>query len=124
MIFLQVAAAVLTVFGAYSVIRLVGELFFTPKSITAAVLVTSHADLEELGFLLREADRHSLRTRGHPPVVLIDRALMRSEPAGGTDCAGCPGCIPDAARLLASRGTRWYPVDLTGGADNKMEHND
>lgn len=117
MVFLQVAAAVLAVFGAYSVIRLIGELFFTPKSITAAVLVKSDTDLEELGFLLREADRHSLRTRGHPPVVLIDRALLRSRHGDGTDCAGCPGCIPEAARLPASCGARWYPVDLTDGAD-------
>lgn len=123
MIFLQVAAAVLTVFGAYSVIRLVGELFFTPKSITAAVLVTSEKELDELELLLREADRHSLRQRGQPPVVLIDRSLLRTGCTGCADRADCAGGLTDtdAAAHIAAHGVRWFPADLTGGAQKSEQ---
>ncbi len=123
MLALQIAAAVLAVIGAYSLIRAAGEAFFTPRSLTAAVLVTSPEDVRNLDLLLREAERCSLRAGRHRPVVLIDRALL--QPA----CGACPGCgerapcrgepCPGAGAeaLLSSRGIRWYPADLTGTPD-------
>ena len=122
MLALQIAAAVLAVIGAYSLIRAAGEAFFTPRSLTAAVLVMSPEDVRNLDLLLREAERCSLRAGRHRPVVLIDRALL--QPACGAcddrgSCAGCgePGPGAEAEALLSSHGVRWYPADLTGTPD-------
>lgn len=120
-IFIQVTAAVLAVFGAYSAMKLIGETFFPVRGVTAAVLVTSEAELHDLDILLREAERRTPQKRGQPPVVLIDRALLRTDCMGCADRADCMGVLPDAAAQIAAHGARWFPADLTdGGTESKQ----
>lgn len=106
--FCEVSAAALAVIGFYALLRAIGEIFLTSRPITAAVKVFSSEQLDALELLLGEADRHSIRTRGHRVVVLFSHGLFAESGAGG---AALPGSV---AELLDRFNADWYVVDPSG----------
>ena len=72
---LDVAAALLAVFGFYCALRMVADLFWNPEQVCIAVTVQNKEDAEMLDVLLHEAYSAFFR-KGHRIVVLLSGELM------------------------------------------------
>ena len=72
---LDVAAALLAVFGFYCALRMVADLFWNPKQICVAVKVQNKEDAEMLDVLLHEAYSAFFR-KGRRIAVLLSSELM------------------------------------------------
>ncbi len=75
----EMVIATLAAIGFYTLIHLLEECLLTPTPLSVAVQVRTVQELANLDLLLSEAMRHSVRTRGHPPVVLIDHRLLAED---------------------------------------------
>lgn len=102
----EIGVAALVAVGILSIIRFLEECFLTPGPLTLAVRVRTEEDIRDLDMLLAEAKRHSARTRGQAPVVLIDDALV----AKGED--GTPLLPPRMQGLMDRFGAVWYVVRI------------
>ena len=120
----EITAAVLAVLGAYSLVRTVGELFFTPRAVTLCITVRGRQELDSLDILLGEAYRHSLRVRGHAVIVLFDTSLLTGDTRLCSDEQSERTCLvrsgslhPDreTLALLEKWGAVWYPLPETDG---------
>lgn len=103
----EVAVAALVAGGLVSLIRFVEEWLLTPAPLTAALLIRTEQELDNLDLLLEEARRHSLRTGRHRPVVLIDRRLLAYGEDGQPRLEGSVRATVEQYRALC------YPVDMT-----------
>ena len=72
---LDVAAALLAVFGFYCALRMVADLFWNPEQVCIAVTVQNKEDAEMLDVLLHEAYSAFFR-KGRRIVVLLSIDLM------------------------------------------------
>lgn len=75
----QVFLSVLAIFGLIFLFRAVFDWFFGTHAVTAAVLVNSKKDADDLDILLSEAEKSIFRRRGVATVVLISPALLQGE---------------------------------------------
>ena len=68
---LQIIIAALSVLGLYFCLRTIASLMFTNKQITAAVIIDNEKQLENLEFLLSEAEEAIFAARGRRLAVFI-----------------------------------------------------
>ena len=102
---LDVAAALLAVFGFYCALRLVADLFWSPKQLCVAVKVQNKEDAEMLDVLLHEAYSAFFR-KGHRITVMISSALMDGTLGEGEEL------FDQYSDLLELYGAECYLIDL------------
>lgn len=101
----QVFLSILAIFGLVYLFRAVFDWCFSPHAITAAVIVKSKQDADDLDILLCEAEKSIFRRRGVPTAVLISSALMQGE-IGDED-----GLYPEYQRIVMAYGAVVYTIE-------------
>jgi hypothetical protein len=102
---LDVAAALLAVFGFYCALRMVADLFWNPKQICIAVRVQNKEDAEMLDVLLHEAYSAFFR-KGRRIAVLLSSELMNGMLGEGEEL------FEKYNDLMDAYGAECYLIDL------------
>ena len=102
---LDVAAALLAVFGFYCALRMVADLFWNPKQICIAVRVQNKEDAEMLDVLLHEAYSAFFR-KGRRIAVLLSSELMNGTLGEGEEL------FEKYNDLMDAYGAECYLIDL------------
>lgn len=76
-VILSVLVALLSVWGALSICRGLLSWFFAPPQIRGCVILRDAAELENLDFLLTEAEKNFNYRRGVPLAVIVTPELAR-----------------------------------------------
>ena len=102
---LDVAAALLAVFGFYCALRMVADLFWNPEQVCIAVTVQNKEDAEMLDVLLHEAYSAFFR-KGRRIVVLLSIDLMSGTVGIGEEL------FEKYSDLIETYGAECYLIDL------------